>query len=168
MQFSETLHWTNFTIITYMKEGQRRGAGEREWGLEGSWRRPGDRGVEGGEGRQAAAVARMRAACGAHAPCPSGARRGATGAGQSAGPACWPGQAAQCQAAGKLPFSYFFFFSNFLTFVWFNKNTKPFYLLMPIFIGASGIIPELLNKWHNFWTYIIYITNIYPKQIIIH
>ena len=24
-----------------------------------------------------------------------------------------PGQAAQCQAAGKLPFSYFFFFSNF-------------------------------------------------------
>ena len=27
---------------------------------------------------------------------------------------------------------------------------------MPIFVGTSGIIPELLNKWHNFWTYIIY------------
>ena len=38
---------------------------------------------------------------------------------------------------------------------------------MPIFVGTSGIIPELLNKWHNFWTYIIYITNIYPMQIII-
>ena len=77
---------------------------------------------------------------------------------------CW---AAQCQAAGKLPFSYFFFFSNFLTFVWFNKNTKPFYLLMPIFIGASGIIPELLNKWHNFWTIFYIYNNIYPKQLII-
>ena len=42
-----------------------------------------------GEGTQAAAVARMRAVCGDHAPCPSGARRGTTGAGQSAGPACW-------------------------------------------------------------------------------
>ena len=36
---------------------------------------------------------------------------------------------------------------------------------MPIFVGASGIIPELLNNWHNFWQYYIY-NNIYPKQII--
>ena len=48
----------------------------------------------------------------------------------------------------------FVFFSTFLAFVWFNKNTKPFYLLMPIFVGANGIIPELLDKRHNFWTYI--------------
>ena len=38
---------------------------------------------------------------------------------------------------------------------------------MPIFIESSGIIPELLSKWHNFWTYIIYMTYIYPMQIII-
>ena len=37
---------------------------------------------------------------------------------------------------------------------------------MPIFAGARYIIPELPNRWHNFWTYIIYIANIYPKQII--
>ena len=63
--------------------------------------------------------------------------------GQLAGPACW---AAQCQAAGKLPFSYFFFFSNFLTFVWFSKNTKPFYLLLSIFVGTSWIAPKLLTN----------------------
>ena len=38
---------------------------------------------------------------------------------------------------------------------------------MPIFVGTSGIIPELLNKRHNFWTYINIYNNIYPKQIII-
>ena len=59
-----------------------------------------------------------------------------------------------------------FLFSIFLTFVWFNKNTKPFYFLMPIFIEASYIITELLNKWHNFWTILYIYNNIYPKQII--
>ena len=38
---------------------------------------------------------------------------------------------------------------------------------MPIFAGASYIIPELLYKWHNFWTILIYITNIFPMQIFI-
>ena len=47
--------------------------------------RPGRR----GGGTQAAAVARMRAVCGDHAPCPSSARRGPTGVGQSAGPSYW-------------------------------------------------------------------------------
>ena len=37
---------------------------------------------------------------------------------------------------------------------------------MPFFVGASGIIPELLNKWHNFWTIFYIYNNIYPKQII--
>ena len=65
-------------------EAQERGSEARgELGASGEAR------SKRGEGRQAAAVARMRAACGDHAPCPSGARRGTTGAGQSAGPACW-------------------------------------------------------------------------------
>ena len=38
---------------------------------------------------------------------------------------------------------------------------------MPIFAGANYIIPKLLSKWHNFWTYIINMTYIYPMQIII-
>ena len=67
---------------------------------------------------------------------------------------------------GKV-FFLFISFSIFLTFVWFNKNTKPFYFLMPIFIEASYIIPELLNKWHSFWTIFYIYNNIYPKQIII-
>ena len=37
---------------------------------------------------------------------------------------------------------------------------------MPVFLGTSGIIPELLNKWHNFWTIFYIYNNIYPKQII--
>ena len=37
---------------------------------------------------------------------------------------------------------------------------------MPIFIEASYIIPELLYKWHNFWTILYIYNNIYPKQII--
>ena len=37
---------------------------------------------------------------------------------------------------------------------------------MPIFAGASGILPELLNYWHNFWTILYIYNNIYPKQII--
>ena len=36
---------------------------------------------------------------------------------------------------------------------------------MPIFAGARYIIPELLYNWHNIWTYIKYITLIYPMQI---
>ena len=66
---------------------------------------------------------------------------------------------------GFLPFFLFLFSVICFDLV---LNTKSFYLLMPIFVGTSGIIPELLNKWHNFWTYIIYITNIYPMQIIMH
>ena len=38
---------------------------------------------------------------------------------------------------------------------------------MPIFAGARYIIPELLYKWHNFWTIFHIYNNIYPKQIII-
>ena len=38
---------------------------------------------------------------------------------------------------------------------------------MPIFVGANGIIPEPLTFTHNYWTYIKYITHIYPMQIII-
>ena len=38
---------------------------------------------------------------------------------------------------------------------------------MPIFVGTNGTIPELLINQHNFWTYIKYITYIYPMQIII-
>ena len=67
-------------------EGEKRESeGEIRGGAGRFWR---GQGVEG-EGTQAAAVARMRAVCGDHAPCPSGARRGTTGAGQSAGLACW-------------------------------------------------------------------------------
>ena len=67
-------------------EAQERGSEARgELGASGEAR------SKRGEGRQAAAVACMRAACGDHAPCPSSARRGTTGAGQSAGPACWAG-----------------------------------------------------------------------------
>ena len=65
-----------------------RGAGERERG-QGELGASGEARSKRGEGRQAAAVARMRAACGDHAPCPSGARRGTTGVGQSAGPSYW-------------------------------------------------------------------------------
>ena len=36
---------------------------------------------------------------------------------------------------------------------------------MPNFVGASGIIPELLNTGIIFGQYYIY-NNIYPKQII--
>ena len=38
---------------------------------------------------------------------------------------------------------------------------------MPIFAGANYIIPELLNKWHSFWTILYIYDNIYTKQIII-
>ena len=65
--------------------------------------------------------------------------------GRPAGP-----HSARPQVSTGRRFSNFVFFSTFLAFVWFNKNTKPFYLLMPIFVGANGIIPELLYKWHNF------------------
>ena len=50
---------------------------------------------------------------------------------------------------------------------WFSNNTKSIYYLMPIFAGANYIIPELLNKWHSFWTIFYIYNNIYPRQIII-
>ena len=37
---------------------------------------------------------------------------------------------------------------------------------MPFFMEASYIIPELLYKWHHFWTILYIYNNIYPKQII--
>ena len=64
---------------------ERESEGEIRGGAGRFWR---GQGVEG-EGTRAAAVARMRAVCGDHAPCPSGARRGTTGVGQSAGPSYW-------------------------------------------------------------------------------
>ena len=38
---------------------------------------------------------------------------------------------------------------------------------MPIFVGANGIIPELLTKGTIFGHILIYITNIFPMQIFI-
>ena len=83
-----------------------------------------------------------------------------------AGPACC-GWAAQGKPQVSPSFFYFCFSIFFLTFVWFNKNTKPFYFIMPIFVGANGIIPELFYKWHNFWAIFHIYRNIFPMQIII-
>ena len=67
---------------------ERRGeAQERASEARGELGASGEARSKRGEGRQAAAVARMCAVCGDHAPCPSSARRGTTGAGQSAGSA---------------------------------------------------------------------------------
>ena len=52
-------------------------------------------------------------------------------------PVSWAGLLGQARPQVSSLFL-FLFLSNFLTFVWFNKSTKPFYLLMPIFVGASG------------------------------
>ena len=61
----------------------------------------------------------------------------ARGRGRLARPAGWAGLLGRWARPGKfLPFSSLFLFSNFLTFVWFNKNTKPFYFLLTIFAGT--------------------------------
>ena len=107
-------------------------------------------------------------ACRARARRPSGAVETMTGSTSQLGRPVGP---LGCQAAGKVQVGFFLYLFSFLFFwhmFWFNNNTKSFYFLMPIFVGTSGIIPDLLNKWHNFWTYIIYIKNIYAMQIIMH
>ena len=120
------------------RERERGGERRRREGVRpgGSWAllaRPGRRGERAGRQLPWRACARHAATT---RPVPLARGGGRLALASQLGRPAGPGQAAQCQAAGKLPFSYFFFFSNFLTFVWFNKNTKPFYFLLTIFAGT--------------------------------
>ena len=61
-------------------------------------------------------------------------------------------------------FVFLFYFSDICSDLVIILNQ--FIYLCHFFMEASYIIPELLYKWHNFWTIFYIYNNIYPKQII--
>jgi len=107
---------------------------------------PGDEEEAGGGGKQEVEARRCARVGTRRSPVgEEDDRGGARWAGPPPGwPACccWAAQGRGGPGKSLLPFISVFYF--FLTFVWFNKNTKPFYFIMPIFAGANGIILGLL------------------------